>query len=206
MQRLIHGTLIVASVQVLEFQRRLQQNYVQTRDRCKRFELELERLTGHRAAAESPLAASQSLTSFALLPLAVTRSITPAPAADAAITAAADDTSTLTGTSGSLESVVRRSFTSPDVAELVLVAGAESNCTTPERVPPPPPRNGHVASSASYAALLDVPRPAARKSSRSSSGDEVDVPITSSSSQVQMQSHAKTFALPLALDITTSSC
>ena len=178
---------------------RLQQNYVQTRDRCKRLELEIERLTGHRASAESPRAASQSLTSFAVLPLAVTRSISPAPAA------ADDMRSTLTATLGSAEDVVHRSFTSPDVAKLVLVAGAESGCASLERGPPPPPRNGHFGSSASYATMLDVPRPTARKLSRSSSGDEVDVPITSSS-QSQMQTHAPSFALPLALDITTSSC
>ena len=185
-------------MQVIEFQRRLQQNYVQARDCCKR--LELERLRGHRASAKSPRAACQSLTSFAVLPLAVMRSISPAPAA-----AADDMRSTLTATFGSAEGVVHRSFTSPDVAELVLVAGAESSCVSPERGPPPPPRNGHFGSSASYATMLDVPRPTARKSSCSSSGDEVDVPITSSS-QSQMQTHAHSFALPLALDITTSSC
>lgn len=201
-------------MQVLEYQRRLQQNYVQTRDCCKRLELELEHLRGHRAtidfeSSRAAAAATQSLTSFAMLPIA--RSLSPAPA-QLQIAAAVDDIgSTLpaSATSGSAATAAVaaegfahvRSFTSPDFAELVLVTGADS----PEQGPPLPPRNGHMT--AAYTSnKLDAPRSSARKSSHGSSGDEFDVPVTGSSQLHQLQSHGHSFALPLVLDITTSSC
>ena len=162
-----------------------------------RFELEL--LRGHRALVDSSRAASLSLTSFAMFPIA--RSTSPAPAF------VADELgSTLAATSDSsaAEGVAHRSFASPDIAELVLVAGPQSGDPT-ERAPPPPPRNGHSIASASLASKYGASLSAERRSSRGSSGEDLDVPITPTSHQ-QMQSHVHSFALPLALDITTSSC